>query len=80
MHDSNPPKLNFTWLLPNGNKHLGYYLNITSSYITLTPNHIDEFGQAICRAQNEFGLIGECHINLIMGGKKKKAQKRNSFN
>jgi len=69
MHDSNPSKLNFTWLLPNGNRRLGYLLNTTSSYILLTPNHSEDFGQVTCRAQNELGLIGECQVHLIMGGK-----------
>jgi hypothetical protein len=69
MNDGNPSKLNFTWLLPNGNKRLGYYINTTSSYITVLPNHSDDFGEATCRAENELGLFGECHINMIMGGK-----------
>ena len=68
MNDANPSKLNFTWLLPNGRTHLGYYLNTTSSYITFLPDYSEDFGQVICRAQNELGLFGECHINLIMGG------------
>ncbi|CAF0811340.1 unnamed protein product [Rotaria sordida] len=68
MNDANPSKLNFTWLLPNGRTHLGYYLNTTSNYITFLPDHSEDFGQVICRAQNELGLFGECHINLIMGG------------
>jgi hypothetical protein len=71
MNDANPSKLNFTWLLPNGNKRLGYYLNTTSSYITVTPTYSEDFGKATCRAQNEFGLFGECHINIVMGGKLK---------
>lgn len=69
MNDGNPSKLNFTWLLPNGNKRLGHYLNTTANYITITPKHSEDFGQATCRAQNELGLSGECHINMIMGGK-----------
>jgi hypothetical protein len=69
MNDGNPSKLNFTWHLPNGITRLGYYLNITSSFITVLPNQIEDFGQATCRAQNELGLFGECHINMIMGGK-----------
>ena len=71
MNDGNPSKLNFTWILPNGNKRLGYYLNTTSSYITYTPNYNEDFGQTTCRAQNELSLSGECHINLNMGGKKR---------
>ncbi len=69
MNDANPSKLNFTWSLPNGNKHLGYYLNTTSSYLTVTPNQSEDFGQVTCRAQNELGLFGECYIKMIMGGK-----------
>ena len=69
MHEANPVKLNFTWLLPNGNQRLGYYLNQTASYLTVTPIESDDFGQAICRAENELGLAGECQISLIMGGK-----------
>ncbi|CAF3221358.1 unnamed protein product [Rotaria sp. Silwood2] len=68
MNDANPSKLNFTWLLPNGHTHLGYYINTTSSYLTILPKHSEDFGQVICRAQNELGLFGECHINMIMGG------------
>ncbi|CAF0878185.1 unnamed protein product [Adineta ricciae] len=68
MNDANPSKLNFTWILPNGETHLGHLLNQTASYITVLPNHIEDFGQATCRAQNELDLFAECHINMIMGG------------
>ncbi|CAF4568039.1 unnamed protein product [Rotaria sp. Silwood1] len=68
MNDANPSKLNFTWLLPNGHTLIGYYLNTTSSYITILPKHSEDFGQIICRAQNELNLFGECHINMVMGG------------
>jgi hypothetical protein len=69
MNDANPSKLNFTWILPNGNIRLGHYLNKTSSYITVLPTYTEDFGQVTCRAQNELDLFGECHINMIMGGK-----------
>jgi hypothetical protein len=68
MNNGNPSKNNFTWHLPNGNIHLGYYLNTTSSYITIIPKYITDFGQITCRAQNELGLFGECHINMTLGG------------
>ncbi|UJR31889.1 hypothetical protein I4U23_019363 [Adineta vaga] len=68
MNDANPSKLNFTWILPNGNTRLGHHLNQTSNYITVIPNQIEDFGQATCRAQNELDLFAECHINMIMGG------------
>ena len=68
MNDANPSKLDFTWILSNGKKYLGYYLNETSSYITVLPNSTSDFGQVTCRAQNEFGLFGECHVNIVMGG------------
>ena len=68
MNDANPAKLNFTWILPNGETHLGHLLNQTASYITVLPNHIEDFGQVTCRAQNELDLFAECHINMIMGG------------
>ncbi|CAF3351027.1 unnamed protein product [Rotaria socialis] len=68
MNDANPSNLNFTWILPDGNTHIGYYINSTSNYLTVLPNHSDDFGQVICRAENELGLSGECHINMVMGG------------
>ncbi|CAF1365858.1 unnamed protein product [Adineta steineri] len=68
MLNGNPPKNNFTWHLPNGNIRLGHYLNISSSYITIIPNQYTDFGQVTCRAQNELGLFGECHVNMILGG------------
>jgi hypothetical protein len=68
MNNGNPSKINFTWHLPNKKIYLGNYLNATSSYITIIPNHIDDFGQVTCRAQNELNLFGECHINMILGG------------
>jgi hypothetical protein len=68
MYNGNPSKINFTWYLPNGNIYLGYYLNTTSSYITVIPDSTTDFGQATCRAQNEVGLFGECHVNMILGG------------
>ena len=68
MNDANPSNLNFTWILPDGHTHIGYYINSTSNYLTVLPNHSDDFGQVICRAENELGLSGECHINMVMGG------------
>ncbi|CAF3767718.1 unnamed protein product [Rotaria sordida] len=68
MNNGNPSKLNFTWHLPNGNIYLGYYLNKTSSHITIIPNSNIDFGQITCRAQNELGLFGECHFNMVLGG------------
>jgi hypothetical protein len=69
MFNGNPSKINFTWHLPNGNVRLGSYLNTTSSYITIIPNNSTDFGEVTCRAQNELGLFGECHVNMILGGK-----------
>jgi hypothetical protein len=68
MNNGNPSKINFTWHLPNGNIRLGHYLNTTSSYITIIPNSNTDFGQVICRAQNELGLFGECYVNMSLGG------------
>lgn len=68
MKNGNPPKNNFTWQLPNGQIYLGSSLNFTSSYLTITPRRYTDFGQVICRAQNEFGLIGECYMNMSLGG------------
>jgi hypothetical protein len=68
MNNGNPSKNNFTWHLPNGHIRLGDNLNTTSSYITIIPKHTTDFGQVNCRAQNELGLFGECHINMILGG------------
>lgn len=68
MHYGNPSKINFTWHLPNGNTRFGYYLNKSSSYITLKPTNITDFGQITCRAQNELGLFGECYFNMGLGG------------
>lgn len=68
MNNGNPSKINFTWHLPNGNILLGYYLNTTSSYITLIPKTNIDFGQITCRAQNELNLFGECFINMNLGG------------
>ncbi|CAF1279939.1 unnamed protein product [Adineta ricciae] len=67
MSNGNPTKVNFTWHLPNGNIYLGSYLNTSSSYITYLPAYTTDFGQVICRAQNELGLFGECHVNMILG-------------
>ncbi|UJR14833.1 hypothetical protein I4U23_001818 [Adineta vaga] len=67
MSNGNPAKINFTWHLPNGNIHLGSYLNTSSSYITYLPTHNTDFGQVTCRAQNNLGLSGECHVNMILG-------------
>ena len=69
MHGANPSKLNFTWLLPNKKQRSGVYLNSTASYLTVLPNQLDEFGPVICRAQNELDLVGECRLNIMMGGK-----------
>jgi hypothetical protein len=68
MNNGNPSTNNFTWHLPNGNVYLGYYLNTTSSYLTINPKSVTDFGQITCRAQNELGLFGECHINMTLGG------------
>ena len=68
MKNGNPPKNNFTWQLPNGQIYFGSSLNLTSSYLTITPRSYTDFGQVICRAQNEFGLIGECYMNMSLGG------------
>jgi hypothetical protein len=68
MNNGNPSKINFTWHLPNGNVRLGYYLNTTSSYLTIIPNTYTDFGQITCRAQNELGLFGECYMNMTLGG------------
>lgn len=68
MNNGNPSKINFTWHLPNGHIRLGHYLNATSSYITVIPKEIDEFGPTICRAQNDLGLFGQCHLKMILGG------------
>ncbi|CAF2879252.1 unnamed protein product [Rotaria sp. Silwood2] len=68
MINGNPTKINFTWHLPNENIRLGHYLNKTSSYITIIPNYNTDFGQITCRAQNELGLFGECHFNMVLGG------------
>ena len=68
MNNGNPSKINFTWLLPNGHIRLGHRLNATSSYITVIPQQIDEFGPIICRAQNHLGLFGQCHLKMILGG------------
>lgn len=68
MKNANPSKINFTWYLPNRNTRLGHPLNKTSSYLTVVPYYISDFGQITCRAQNELGLFGECHINMVLGG------------
>lgn len=70
MHGANPSKLNFTWLLPNAKQRAGLYLNSTASYLTVLPNQLNEFGPITCRAQNELDLVGECRIDMIMGGKR----------
>ncbi|CAF0986525.1 unnamed protein product [Rotaria magnacalcarata] len=68
MNNGNPTKINFTWHLPNGHKRFGNYLNKTSNYITIKADNITDFGQITCRAQNELGLFGECHFNMVLGG------------
>ena len=68
MKNGNPARNNFTWHLPNGQIVLGSSLNLTSSYLTITPLNYVNFGQVICRAQNELGLFGECHMNMSLGG------------
>lgn len=68
MNNGNPTRNNFTWHLPNGSIYFGHSLNSTSSYLTITPGSITDFGQITCRAQNELGLAGECHINMSLGG------------
>ncbi|CAF3682043.1 unnamed protein product [Rotaria sp. Silwood1] len=68
MNNGNPTKINFTWHLPNGNIYLGHNLNKTSNYITIIPNYNTDFGQITCRAQNELGLFGDCHFNMVLGG------------
>lgn len=68
MNNGNPTKLNFTWHLPNGHKRFGNYLNRTSNYITIKATNTTDFGQITCRAQNELGLFGECHFNMVLGG------------
>ena len=68
MKNANPSKINFTWYLPNGNVRLGHHLNSTSGYLTIVPSYTTDFGQVTCRAQNELGLFGECHINMVLGG------------
>ena len=69
MHDANPAELNFTWQLPDGSEQLGHSLNSTASYITVHPSQSNDFGRVTCRAQNALDLVGECHLNIIMGGK-----------
>lgn len=69
MHEGNPPKLNFTWILPNHTYHKGFFINSTLNILTVTPKQLDDFGSVTCRAQNELDLVGECRINIVMGGK-----------
>ena len=68
MHEGNPSELNFTWILPDQTVRKGFPLNSTSNILTVQPDHFDDFGIFICRAQNALDLVGECKINLIMGG------------
>ena len=68
MNNGNPNQINFTWHLPNGNIYSGDYLNISSSYLTFLPTSIDDFGQFLCRAQNQLGLTVQCYLNMSLGG------------
>lgn len=74
MNNGNPARNNFTWHLPNGQILLGNSLNLTSSSLTITPQSYLDFGQVICRAQNELGLFGECLMNMSLGGLLKKTR------
>ncbi|CAF0747955.1 unnamed protein product [Didymodactylos carnosus] len=66
MNDANPQRLNFTWILPSGQIRVGNLINTTTSYITILPS-LQDFGTIRCRAQNEFGGIGECDVNMVLG-------------